>query len=107
MWLLCSDGVRNLAGDLPTTGGIPVHAMSAAATADHDLLRLLAHQTGGTLSQLGTESSDEVVLRILNGDRRLVAVDAPASTSPICSSIQNSAAALPPCWAVCWLQKQP
>lgn len=77
LWLLCSDGLRNLAGALPTIGGVPVHSLTGASTADRDLLRLLARQTGGSFSDLASEDVSQTTTRILGGDVRLVGVDAP------------------------------
>lgn len=63
-YLLVSDGFANIEPDLPPPMGAPIFTLTAAAYADHSLLRRLARTTGGQHIPLSTLTPAEAATRI-------------------------------------------
>ena len=69
MVILVSDGISTFGHHVPQLGGVPVHVLSTAVPADHDILRMIAERSGGSLIALAEKSAEDVVNQLLSTKR--------------------------------------
>ena len=71
MALLVSDGISTIGNHIPELGRTPVHVLSSSVPADHDVLHMIARESGGAVHPAGQNDPATVAREIL-GSRRMI-----------------------------------